>query len=231
MTKDDERDELWTRLVCGEVGADDAEVLARAAKDPQWARELEELRRLKAGLDGSAAEQRAALRAAAAGADPRDRALVEERLRKLAHERANAASFRRSPSRLRRLLLAAAIVAVGALIAIALWPGERAARPERPMLSGAHALVLERPDDGAVYDATAGFAWSYPRAADERFEFVLEDAIGNAPAFRTTVDATPWIPTSEQRAQWPARASWSVRVLDSNDTVRAASKPRAVSFE
>jgi hypothetical protein len=226
MTQDDERDELWKRLVCGEVDADDAQVRARAA-----ARELDELLRLKAGLDGSAADQRAALRAAEAGADPRDRALVEARLRTLAQQRATAGTFRRRSARFHRLLLAAAIVVVGSLLAIALWPRERASRPERPMLSGAPLVDVAHPADGAVYDATAGFGWSYPRAADERFEFVLEDASGNAPPFRTTVDATPWIPTSEQRTGWPTRARWSVRVLDSNDTVRAASKPRAVSFE
>ena len=121
---------------------------------------------------------------------------------------------------------------VASLVTLVLWPNEPDRTRDRGMLTGDHPVQLVAPDDGAAYDATSGFAWSYPLAPGEQFEVVLVSrSAGGAPFEYTRITSEDrWLPNDELRATWPARATWSVRVLAGGE-VRASSPPRAVSFE
>lgn len=215
-------DRLLREVAVGDRSADDADVLAVAAKDPAFREDLKRIGAVTDRLESAAQLETEVLQRA-------------DQLRGVSGEKsvrqALLRATRRSDRRLGRLILLAAtlLIAVSGVIAIESVLRSRGGAgvgiPEGPYMGGELRGVAPV---GSV-DSFDEFRWNDPDGPKPGDTYVVEVyPEGERGVPLTTSDPleeTVWYPTREERAEWPVRIDWIVTRsrLEEEVPMRAAS--------
>ena len=203
----DERDPFLEAVLSGEVAPDAPELKERLARDPEFAKRLEDSRRAQDMLRAAKELEREVR----AEAETLRLPSAEDGVRRLVLERA-------APERRRARLFRPASIAAAAVVLVvgSLWLGERLADDPRlePGLDptatlGSESGLLHPVGTVEDYDA---FAWS-DDIPGLFFHVVIYDENGVELDREENLTTRSWQPSEERRSAWPDGIRWNLEAF------------------
>lgn len=207
-----ENEELLIAVLAGDVSEQDARVQRARSEDPQFARQLDELRGIERRLSAARPQGINELSAIEGEAE-----IVEE--------------FQQSVRPARRWSGPAGLLAIAAGIIGLFWVGTLFLAGENP---GSKPITLSGQLEGYAPVGTVEgfdvFRWPDPLPPNGSYELMIRAADSGAQLILVEgLESAEWKPDATQALSWPARIEWRLTVLDGSGALHGS--PRFFSAQ